>query len=133
MPRFGSSSRKQLDSVHALLQTLFNEVVKVYDCSILVGHRGKDDQNRAFEDRPQRSKLPWPEGNHNASPSLAVDVAPYPIDWDNTKRFYHFAGYVQGIADELGIDIRWGGDWDRDYDLDDQSFNDLIHFELVNK
>jgi hypothetical protein len=25
---------------------------------------------------------------------LAVDVAPFPIDWHDLKRFYHFTGYV---------------------------------------
>jgi peptidoglycan L-alanyl-D-glutamate endopeptidase CwlK len=62
----------------------------------------------------------------------AVDLAPYPIDWKNTKRFYHFAGIVLGVATEMGIRIRWGGDWDMDDDLDDQSFMDLVHFEIVS-
>ena len=34
-----------------------------------------------------------------------------------------------GVAAAEGIKIRWGGDWDRDNDLADQSFNDLVHFE----
>ena len=41
-----------------------------------------------------------------------------------------FAGYVQGVAEQLGIKIRWGGDWDSDFDFKDQTFNDLVHFEL---
>ena len=60
----------------------------------------------------------------------AVDVAPYPIDWDDTDRFYHFAGYVFGIAESMGIHLRWGGDWDSDFTFTDQSFHDLPHFEL---
>ena len=62
---------------------------------------------------------------------MAVDVCPYPIDWNNKERFYHFAGYVKGIADSMGIKIRWGGDWDGDTVFDDQSFHDLPHFELL--
>ena len=70
---------------------------------------------------------------------MAVDVAPYPIEWKNTKRFYHFAGFVKGAFRELqnsgeiskNWKLRWGGDWDSDNDLDDQSFMDLVHFELV--
>ena len=42
------------------------------------------------------------------------------------------AGYIQATADKLGIKIRWGGDWDSDGDLDDQTFMDLGHFELVD-
>jgi peptidoglycan LD-endopeptidase CwlK len=32
----------------------------------------------------------------------------------------------------MGIEIRWGGDWDGDGDLSDHKFNDLPHFELID-
>lgn len=114
--------------VHGKLQDIFFEVIKGYDCSILCGFRDEAAQNEAFH--TGRSKKQWPNSKHNGTPSLAVDVAPYPIDWDDERRFYHFAGYVKGIADQLGISIRWGGDWDGDNDLNDQHFFDLVHFEL---
>jgi len=128
MPRFGKSSQARLLHVHSQLEALFREVVKDYDCSVLTGHRRMEPQNKAFEEG--RSKLPWPRGKHNRFPSIAVDVAPWPIDWEDTRRFYHFAGYVQGVAREMGIPLRWGGDWDGDLNLNDQEFNDLVHFEL---
>ena len=43
--------------------------------------------------------------------------------------FYYFGGYVLGTAQEMGIDIRWGGDWDGDRSISDQTFDDLVHFE----
>jgi len=67
-----------------------------------------------------RSKVKWPDGKHNRSPSMAVDAAPYPIDWQDRERFYYFAGYVMGVADMLHAEglithrLRYGGDWDRD-------------------
>lgn len=128
MPAFGKSSKQRLDTCDHRLQDLFREVIKVYDCSILCGHRTQEEQEDAVQ--AGVSKTPWPESKHNTFPSRGIDVAPWPIDWDNTKRFYHFAGYVQGCADRMGIKIRWGGDWDMDKDLDDQSFMDLVHFEL---
>jgi peptidoglycan L-alanyl-D-glutamate endopeptidase CwlK len=60
----------------------------------------------------------------------AVHFIPWPVEWDNTKRFYYFGGYALSRAKILNIPIRWGGDWDRDHDLDDQQFFDLIHFEI---
>ncbi len=96
---------------------------------ILEGHRSQEAQDKAFNDG--NSQLKWPQGKHNRRPSVAVDVAPYPLDWTDVKRFYHFAGYVQGLAEMLDTRLRWGGDWDRDYNLNDQSFNDLVHFELI--
>lgn len=128
MPKFSSTSRERLDTCDERLQRLFDCVVEIYDCSILCGERTKADQDKAFAEG--KSKLKYPASRHNTHPSLAVDVAPYPIDWNNTKRFYHFAGFVQAKAIDMGINVRWGGDWDRDYDLDDQKFFDLPHFEL---
>ena len=113
MPSFGKRSAKRLNSCHVDLIRLFERVVEEYDCTIMTGHRGRKPQNAAFD--AGNSKLRFPDGKHNALPSMAVDAAPYPVNWDNMKRFYHFAGYVLGIAKEMGLIIRWGGDWDRDY------------------
>ncbi len=130
MPKFGEKSRVNLNGADPQLQALFNEVVKIYDCSILCGFRGKEEQQEAYKTR--KSKVQFPHSKHNQFPSQAVDVAPYPIDWQDTIRFYHFGGYVKGVADMMGVKIRWGGDWDGDLDLKDQSFDDLPHFELVD-
>ena len=61
---------------------------------------------------------------------MALDAAPCPIDWEDAKRFYLFAGFVLGIARQLGIKLRWGGDWDGDFTWRDQKFHDLVHFEI---
>lgn len=126
--KFSKSSMKQLGSCHPQLQWFFDEVIKHYDCTIIEGHRGEERQNELY--RTGQSKVEYPNSKHNSHPSMAVDVAPYPIDWNDTKRFYHFAGFVLGLAAEFGVDIRWGGDWDSDNDLNDQTFMDLVHFEL---
>lgn len=128
MPSYSSRSRGKLQECHPDLQDLFNEVIKHFDCAILTGHRSKEKQNDAFA--KGLSKLKYPQSKHNKTPSLAVDVAPYPIDWGDKERFYYFAGVVKGIATQMGIDIRWGGDWDSDTQVHDQTFMDLPHFEL---
>ena len=89
---------------------------------MLCGHRGKIAQNEAFDAIPQRSTKKWPDGKHNKKPSLAVDVAPYPIDWKDIARFYGLAGLFMKIALSNGIDIIWGGCWDK--------LKDYGHFEL---
>ena len=131
MPKFGRTSRKRLITCKEDLQTLFNEVVKHFDCSVLGGYRGRNEQDTAYESG--HSKVKWPNGKHNSNPSLAVDVAPYPIDWDDRERFIYFGGFVKGCAYQLGLPLRWGGDWDNDSQLSDNKFDDLVHFELVNK
>jgi len=135
MPIFGTSSKVELSSSDPELQILFYEVIKEFDCKVVKGHREQQEQDKAFEEG--RSKLKYPNGNHNAIPSNAVDVYPYPIDMKNTNRFYWFAGFVVGIASRLYSEgkmtkkVRWGGDWDGDKDINDQTFNDLVHFELL--
>ena len=134
MPKFSKRSRGRLDTCHPRLITLFDQVIKSYDCTILEGYRGKQAQDEML--RSGRSKLNYPKSKHNSSPSLAVDVVPYPINWQNTERMRHFAGFVFGVASVMGIRLRWGGDWDGDVmttdnGLRDQSFMDLPHFELI--
>ena len=128
MPKFGKTSKKRLNTCDTSLQDLFNEVVRYFDCSVLIGHRGEKEQNEAFD--KGNSQVRWPDGKHNSNPSTAIDIAPYPIDWDDRERFTYFAGFVMGIAASQGISLRWGGDWDSDNDLSDNNFDDLVHFEL---
>jgi len=80
-----------------------------------------------------KSQVRWPDGNHNTVPSLAVDVTPYPIKWDDRERQTLFAGYVLATAKAMGVSLRWGGDWDRDTEVRDNSFDDLVHFEIVKQ
>ena len=131
MPRFGKSSRRNLSTCDKRLQDLFNEVVKHFDCSVLVGFRDRNGQNPAYESG--HSKVKWPNGKHNKKPSDAVDVAPYPIDWEDRERFIYFGGFVMGIAFSMGIPLRWGGDWDSDTQLSNNKFDDLVHFEIRRK
>lgn len=143
MPSFSRKSQSQLATCHPILQRIFNRVIVFYDCVVLEGFRGKEAQNRAAD--AGNSKLRWPNGKHNKFPSIAVDAAPYDIEkrgvnWANDKvhdaadlaRFYHFAGIVKGVAEMMGVsNIRWGGDWDSDTYFHDQTFNDLVHYELT--
>ena len=128
MPKFSKKSNAKLNTCDKRLIELFNKVVKKFDCTIIEGHRSKDRQNKLFDEG--KSKLQYPNGKHNATPSMAVDVAPYPIDWNDRERFTYFAGYVLGIAYQMGLKIRWGGDWDMDTQVKDNNFDDLPHFEI---
>ena len=128
MPRFSTRSKSRLHTCDERLVDLFKEVVKGFDCTIIEGHRGKKAQDEAFN--KGNSKVKFPNGKHNQSPSVAVDVAPYPIDWSDRDRFHYFSGYVLGIASQMGLKIRWGGDWDMDTKTKDNKFDDLVHFEI---
>ena len=129
MAKFGKKSREQLSTCEKDLQMLFNEVVRTFDCTVTQGHRTVKEQEKLYKEGKTKVKF----GRHNHKPSIAVDVTPYPVDYSNIDRHYYFGGYVLGVASEMGIDIRWGGDWDGDKETKDQTFNDLVHFEIRKK
>ena len=130
MPKFGKRSKERLATCDERLQKVFNEVINYVDCSVLEGHRGEREQNKYFAEG--KSKVQYPLGRHNAKPSRAVDVVPYPIDWNDRERFHLFAGFVLGIAYSMDISLRWGGDWNQNFEVDDNNFDDFPHFELIN-
>ena len=129
MPHFSNRSLSNLTTCDARLQRLFKRIVGDFDCTILEGHRDKDRQNQMVEEG--KSQVRWPGGKHNTLPSLAIDVTPYPIVWDDRERQTLFAGFVLATAKTMGIDLRWGGDWDGDTEVRDNRFDDLVHFEIV--
>lgn len=129
MINLDQQSLDRLDTCHRDLVMLFRRVSVSYPCKVLEGHRGEQAQNAAFA--TGKSQLRFPDGKHNALPSMAVDVAPLPLDWNDREAFSYFAGFVKGIAECMGLKIRWGGDWDDDRNLKNNKFDDLVHFELV--
>lgn len=124
---FSSTSLFKLNTCHPNLVRLFKEVSQGFNCTVLEGHRSVERQYELWITGQSKVKV----SHHQSEPSMAIDVTPYPIDWDDYDRHYLFAGYVLGAASRLGIKVRWGGDWDGDKDLKDQKFNDLVHFELA--
>jgi len=130
MPRFSESSRQRLLTCDGRLIHICSEIIPVYDFKVLYGHRGEDIQNRLFDQG--LSKLRYPQSKHNSYPSLAVDLAPWPVDWQDEDRFCVLAGMVLYVGRKLGVNIRWGGDWDQDDVVADTRWRDLGHFEIVD-
>ncbi len=133
MPKFSDESKQVLKDADPKLQDVFDKVIEYYDCKPLTSFRGEAEQNEAFASG--MSQLKWPNSKHNTKPSKAVDVVPYfmqkaHIRWEDKMAFYHFAGFVKGMAAAMGVKLRWGGDWNNDQNLHDQTLYDLPHFEL---
>lgn len=122
MYKFSEKSKEQLNTCHPLLQEICNEAIKEYDFSVLCGFRGAKAQDEAYFSG--KSNARWGESAHNKKPSLAVDLAPYPIDWKDKDRFIYLARVMKDIASKKNIQLIWGGDF--------QSFKgDLGHFEIT--
>jgi len=121
MSSFGTKSQHCRDTCHPHLREVLDEAIKHYDFSVIWGHRGRVDQDRAYNEG--NSKLPWPGSKHNQIPSRAFDVIPYPDGFSaSDQEFYLLATHILRAAAELGVRLNWGGHW--------KNFKDLAHFEL---
>lgn len=160
MAEFSARSWSQLRTCEEVLQVFFSDVVSDYDCTVLEGKRDEEQQRRNVERRVSRtlnSKHVYPLGDPSRAVDVAPYPLEWPrlrrmldeltdsvlegkprhmirklvVDFaKDLARFYYFGGYVLGRASEQDLDLRWGGDWDGDRDVHDQSFDDLVHFEL---
>ena len=124
MPRFGKRSRGRLKGVNSKLVNVLNELIKIMDVTIIEGVRSKERQAELLEKGATKVKY----SRHMEG--KAVDLAPYPIDWNNRDGFYYMGGMIRGIAQQMGLKVRFGGDWDSDGDTKDNSFDDLVHEEI---
>jgi len=120
MPEFSKQSEAKLVTVHPDLQNIMRTVIRDFDFTVLCGERGEAEQNTAYN--TGKSKLRYPLSKHNRKPSDAIDIAPYPIDWNDAGRFHELAGRVLEVAALFDVPIVWGGQW--------ETFKDLPHFEL---
>ena len=124
MYKFGKRSRNRLKGVDSRLVNVLNELIKIKDVTVIEGLRSAERQEELLAKGATKVKY----SKHMEG--KAVDIAPYPIDWNDRERFHYMGGMVRGIAKALNLDIRWGGDWDSDGEIKDNKFDDLVHIEI---
>jgi peptidoglycan L-alanyl-D-glutamate endopeptidase CwlK len=120
MAKFSKQSEAKLNELHVSLQAVLIEAIKIIAFVIICGYRGKDDQEKAFNDG--KSKAHFGQSKHNFKPSLAVDLAPCPTNWNDIASFKKLADVILKVGNQHGIQLIWGGNW--------QSLKDYPHFEL---
>lgn len=127
MPKFSKASYAKLTTCDYRLQIVFNEVIKEKDCTIICGARTQEEQQKAFAGGFSKIDGVKKKSMHQISEdrlkSLAVDVLPYPIVWDDVQGHTEFAEFVLETAKRLNINLVWGGHW--------KTLKDRPHFELA--
>ena len=81
---------------------------------------------------PNAAKVTW-LNNPFASKHVtgkAVDLVPYPVDWNDLKKFDAIAQAMLQAAKELGVTIRWGADWNANGKPRERGESDSPHFEI---
>lgn len=136
MPKFGSTSEIRLATCHPDIQKVMREAIKHCDFTVIFGKRTVEEQQELFKKGRALKAGKWvktgatvtnldgvnKKSMHNYSPSKAIDIAPYPIDWNDLGRFREMAEVVKQAAETVNVDIVWGGDW--------KTFKDYPHFEI---
>jgi len=149
MPKFSEQSLNKLNNVNGDLVKILMKAIEEYDFTVIYGYRTPEEQYELFKQGRENDNGEWRivnssqvvtpydginhKSNHNFMPSRAVDIAPYPIDWEhNLNRFQDLSIIIKRIAKDLNINIKWGGDFKKR----DEKGNlipspDMPHYELI--
>ena len=118
--QLGTRSRQKLSGVHPDLVDVVKLAISIseVDFTVLEGIRNINRQRELYKAGKSTTM------NSRHITGHAVDLAPWPISWE-WEDFYPIAEAMKAAAEELEIDLVWGGDW--------KSFPDGPHFELSRK
>lgn len=149
-------SRKNLENVHPQLVRVVHRAAELcpIEFKVIEGVRTPTRQAQLYGQgrtaeqlrakglpgslaRPTMPKVTWTlSSRHFIDPKIgagrAVDVLPAPFDWRDTAPFDAVAKAMFAAADEIGVKIRWGADWDRDGNARERGESDSPHFEIAD-
>ena len=117
----GERSLKNLQGVHKDLVKVVERAIKIteQDFTVIEGVRTLERQKKLLADGFTKTL------NSRHLTGHAVDLCPYPIDWNDHSKFETISKAMKQAAEELGVAIVWGGDWSRGWDKP--------HYELNRK
>ena len=128
-------SEKNLVGVDEQLAKVVRAVADKYDILVIEGVRTKERQADLYsQGRTKPGKIiTWTMQSKHLD-GKAVDVVMLKngtIDWNDSKSFEDLGKIMIAKATELGVQLRWGYDWDGDGVLKEKGETDGPHFELV--
>jgi peptidoglycan L-alanyl-D-glutamate endopeptidase CwlK len=149
LPSFSQRSLERRAGVHPDLCRLADRAVLRFDCTVL--HNGGVRSPELQLDLYNQKLTKTLDSKHLMQMDgwgHALDLAPWWPDephvrWpgeegiseaeriERWRRWSAFGGYMMGLAEWMGINVRWGQDWDRDWNFAEHSFIDSPHWELL--
>lgn len=136
----GKTSLSRLVGVHPRLVAIVRRAIELtnQDFMVLEGVRTPARQRELYARGRTKPgpKVTWTmNSNHFVNKSTgyghAVDLCPFPVDWNDLGKFDAISVAMFAASEELKIPIRWGADWDRDGKPRERGETDSPHFELV--
>jgi len=138
--KLGTQSRARLHGVHGDLTRVVFRAIEISDQDFMVleGVRTPERQRQLYAQGRTKpgNKVTWTlNSNHFINPKTgkghAVDLVPYPVDWNDLAKFDAINDAMQTAAKELGVKLRWGADWDRDGKPRERGESDSPHWEII--
>jgi len=119
--KLGTRSLQNLSGVHPDLVAVVKLAISIteQDFTVIEGIRNINRQRELVKAGKSTTM------NSRHITGHAVDMVPWPVDWNDLERFEIMSEAMKQAAEELDIPIVWGGDW--------KSFYDAPHFELDRK
>lgn len=116
----GKRSKENLTGVHEDLVAVVEKAIEISekDFTVIEGLRSVERQKELVATGKSTTM------NSRHLDGHAVDIAPWPISWD-WDEFYPIADAMKQAAQELNVDLEWGGDW--------KNFPDAPHWQLSRK
>jgi peptidoglycan LD-endopeptidase CwlK len=137
MPKFSQRSRDNLKGVHPDLVRVLEHAILGFDFTVICGVRTDAEQKALYAQGRTKPgpKVTWTlNSRHKINKKTgfghAVDVVPYPLDWNDTLAFDRMAAAILSAAKAEGVRLTWGADWDRDNKPREKGESDSPHFEL---
>jgi peptidoglycan LD-endopeptidase CwlK len=134
-----SQSRAKMNGVHPDLVRVVERAITLttVDFSVLEGVRTLKRQQELYAQGRTKPgpKVTWTmNSKHRAQVDgfgHAVDLVPYPLDWNATSKFAAISKAMMAAAKDVGVKVRWGGNWDGDDRPGEKGEFDGPHFEIV--
>ena len=94
------------------------------------GKRTAEEQNQLFKEGYSQCDGYEKLSKHQSGDAIDLNIFVGSKLVENKEMLCVVAGVMFSCANELGIKIIWGRDWNSNGDLRDNKFNDQYHFEL---
>lgn len=131
MPVFGEKSLAKLEGVDPRLVEVAKLAITLtkQDFSVIYGLRSQAEQDALYaQGRTKPGKIVTWVRHSKHTEGKAIDTMAFPASWDG-HLYLAIRDAMFTAAKELGVKLRWGGDWDGD-GVTERGETDLGHFEL---
>lgn len=131
--KLGKTSLARLKGVDETLVNVVKRAIEIseVDFTVLEGVRTLERQRELYaQGRTAPGKIvTWTMKSRHIE-GKAVDLVPYPLDWNDLDKFNKIKDAMFQAAKELDVNLRWGADWDGDGNYREKGEYDSPHFEI---